>query len=242
MNAIVTGARTGIGRATVEIYAKNGINVWACAHKKDVAFEQDMESLSLKYGVWIKPRYFDLEDEEEIKSEIKKIISEKESIDILVNNAGIPHGALLTMTTMKELRKVFEINFFSQVLITQMVSRIMIRQKSGIVVNIASVAGLDGDEGYTAYGASKASMAFFTKVASKELAEYGIRVNCIAPGLTETRMMDCMEEGARNSMLYRASLKRAGKVEEIASAIYFLSSESASFITGQVIRVDGGLS
>jgi len=241
MNAIITGARTGIGRATVEKFASKGINIWACARCKDESFEKEMRKLQEQYHVVIKPVYFDLENEDEIKIALKKVIAEKESIDILVNNAGIPHGALLFMTSMKDLRKVFEINFFSQVLITQMVSKVMVRQKSGSIVNLASVAGLDGDAGYTAYGSSKAAMAFFTKVISEELAKDGVRVNAVAPGLIETKMMDCMEENARKQMIEGADLKRFGKPEEIANAIYYLASEEASFITGQTLRVDGGL-
>ena len=240
-NVIITGTRTGIGRATVEKFASKGANVWACARKYDEAFEADMQSIADKYGVWVKPIYFDLQNEDEIKAGIKQIISEKKQIDVLVNNAGVPHGALLFMTSMKELRNIFEVNFFSQVLVTQMIAKVMMRQKAGVIVNLASVAGLDGDAGYTAYGSSKAAMAFFTKVISQELAVHGIRVNAVAPGLIETKMMDAMEENARKGMINGASLNRPGKVEEIADAIYYLSSEEASFITGQVIRVDGGL-
>lgn len=241
MNAIITGARTGIGRATVEKFASKGINIWACARCKDESFEKEMQELQEQYHVAIKPVYFNLENEDEIKVALKKVIAEKVSIDILVNNAGIPHGALLFMTSMKDLRKVFEVNFFSQVLITQIVAKVMVRQKSGSIVNLASVAGLDGDAGYTAYGSSKAAMAFFTKVISEELAKDGVRVNAVAPGLIETKMMDCMEENARKQMIKGADLKRFGKPEEIANAIYYLASEEASFITGQTLRVDGGL-
>lgn len=241
MNVIVTGARTGIGRATVEKFASKNADIWACARCYDPAFEADMCMLEQTYHVQIKPIYFDLRKEDEIKTAIKGIFSEKKKIDVLVNNAGIPHGAFLFMTSMKELREVFEVNFFSQVLITQMVAKVMTRQKEGSIVNLASVAGLDGDAGYTAYGSSKAAMAFFTKVISQELAGFGIRVNAVAPGLIETRMMDCMEEQARRTMIEGASLKRVGKVEEVADVIYYLSSEEASFITGQILRVDGGL-
>lgn len=241
MNAIVTGARIGIGRATVEKMATMGINIWACASKPNDEFEKDMEQLAEKNNVWIKPIYFNLENEEEVKQTIKNIIQEKQSIDILVNNAGMPHGALLQMTSMKDLKKVFEINFFSQILIMQMISKVMMRQKKGSIINMASVAGLDGDAGYTAYGSSKAALAFATKVASSELAPHGVRVNAIAPGLIETKMGMEMDDSYKSMMVDGADLKRMGKPEEIANTIAFLASDEASFITGQVIRVDGGL-
>ena len=240
-NAIVTGARTGIGRATVEKFASKGINVWACGHKKNESFEEDMAQLAQTYGVWIKPIYFDLENEEEIKQAIRDIIKEKLPVDILVNNAGIPHGALLQMTSMKDLKRIFEINFFSQILIMQMVSKIMMRQKCGSIINLASVAGIDGDAGYTAYGSSKAAFAFATKVASNELAQYGIRVNAVAPGLVQTTMGMEMDESYKEMMVNGAALKRIGNPSEIANTIAFLASEEASFITGQVLRADGGL-
>lgn len=240
-NAIITGARTGIGRATVECFAKEGANIWACAHRENEQFELDMAEMAKKYGVWIKPVYFDLENEDEIKESIKNIVKEKQTIDILVNNAGIPHGAFLQMTSMKELRRIFEVNFFSQILITQILSKVMMRQKSGTIINLASVAGIDGDPGYTAYGSSKAAVAFTTKVLSKELAPYGIRVNAVAPGLIETRMMEAMENSAREEMIQDSSLKRVGRPEEVADTIVFLASEKSSYITGQVLRIDGGM-
>lgn len=241
MNVIITGARTGIGRATLEKFASQGANIWACAHCYNEDFEHDMSILQEQYNVSIKPVYFDLKKEDEIKKAMKEIIAEKRKIDVLINNAGMPYGALLLMTSMKDLRDVFEVNFFSQVLITQIVAKIMTRQKSGCIVNLSSVAGLDGDAGYTAYGSSKAAISFFTKVISEELAKDGIRVNAVAPGLIETKMMDCMEKNAKKHMLESADMKRFGRPEEVANVIYYLASEDASFITGQTLRVDGGL-
>lgn len=240
-NTVITGSRRGIGRATVECFAKYGAGIWACARKPDSDFEADMNGLSQKYGVRITPVYFDMNNDEEMKAAVKEISAQKLSVDILVNNAGVPHGSLLQMMPMNILRDVFEVNYFSQMRLTQMILRKMIRQKSGSIINIVSVEGLIGNPGNTAYGASKAALSFATKSIAKETAVYGIRVNAVAPGLTDTDMAEIMEEGARKNMLEACAMNRLGRPEEIAEAISFLASDRASFITGQILRVDGGM-
>lgn len=240
MNAIITGSNGGIGRATVELFAQNGANIWACMRNENLEAEKYFADLSDKYNVWIKPAYFDMANEGDTKIAIKEILNDKKAIDILVNNAGIAHGGFLQMTSLSTIHDVFSVNFFSQILIMQLVSRAMIHQKSGAIVNISSVAGLDGDAGYVAYGSSKAALVFATKSISKELSPLGIRVNAVAPGLTKTRMMDMMEQDARADVFARTSMQRAAEPKEIANAIMFLASEQASFVTGQILRVDGG--
>ena len=143
-NAIVTGARRGIGRATVEALAQNGANVWACARKKDNDFETDMADLAERCGVWIKPAYFDLTCEEEIKEGLKSIFREKKSCDILANIAGIGSSGILGAISLRDLRNVFEVNFFSQLCIMQIVSRNMVRHKRGNIINVSSILGMDG--------------------------------------------------------------------------------------------------
>lgn len=239
--AVITGCNRGIGRAILETFAANGAHAFACVRQETANILQTARELSDQYSVEIIPVYFDLADDNQIKAGIKEVTSYKKNIDILVNNAGVAHGGLLQMTSIKTIRGVFEINYFSQLLMIQLISKLMIRQKSGSIINIASVAGIDGDAGYCAYGASKSALIFATKSLSKELAQYHIRVNGIAPGLCETDMTFLMESKARDSMISDCAMGRLGKPREIAEAVLFLASDLSSFITGQIIRVDGGI-
>ncbi len=239
-NVVITGASRGIGFATLLRFVKSGHNVWACAHHRNIEFEEKISALAKEHQVWIKPVYFDLSDEESLKDGIKRIIDEKLPIDVLVNNAGIPFGGLMTMTPISKLKEVFQVNYFSQVQIMQQVARRMMRQKSGCIVNVASVAGIETYSGYLAYGASKSAVVWTTKAVSKELGSYGIRVNAVAPGLTDTQMTDYKSDEESQKVVQRTALKRMGNPSEIANAIVFLASEEASFITGHVLVVDGG--
>lgn len=239
-NAIITGARQGIGRAILEEFAQNGANIWACARKQDIEFEEKIGELSELYRIWIKPIYFDLSDQDSIKDAMKRILQEKIPIDILVNNAGISYSGLMTMTPIAKLREVFEINYFAQIQIMQVVAKSMIRQKKGSIVNIVSVGGIETAPGYLAYGSSKAALLYATKSVSHELGEHGIRLNAVAPGLTNTKMGHAKEDKELQKVLNRSSLHRMAEPKEIASCVAFLASDKASFITGQVIIADGG--
>ena len=239
-NAIVTGSNRGIGREIVHLFAKNGANIWACARTKNTSFEQEIEELSNRYDVWIKPVYFDLADECSIKTGIHSILKEKKNVDILVNNAGISSGGMLAMTTIESLKMIFQVNYFANVQIMQLIARQMMKQKSGSIINMASVGGIETSPGYLAYGSSKASIIYATKVISKELGEYGIRVNAIAPGLTETDMGNYKSPEEIQKVLDRCSMHRKADPIEIANCALFLASEDSSFITGQVIVADGG--
>lgn len=241
-NAIITGAAGGIGRATVECFAANGANIWACELRGTEQFERDMADLAEKYGVWIETVYFDVTDEEQVKTAVKQIRSKKCGIDVLANIAGIvAPSTSFPMTDMAKIKKIFEVNFFALTLLTQYVSRLMIRQNSGSIVNIASIAGIDGDPAQYEYAASKAAVIGGTKKLARELAPNNIRVNAIAPGMIQTEMGAHIEDSLRDEILAKVMMKRMGKPEEIANAIAFVASDMASYITGQVIRVDGGI-
>ena len=240
-NAIITGARRGIGRAAVEVFARNGANIWACARRQDDAFEADMSALARNYGCWIKPVYFDLLDAEQTKAAVRQIRKDKQSIDIIVNNAGVVEYAPFQTMTESNLRGMLECNYIRPLLFTQMLARTM-SQKGGAIVFLSSTAGFIGDAGITAYGGSKAAVAHAVKVLSNELAGQHIRVNAVAPGLVDTDMKNAAGGGYWQEMVDNdISLNRLARPEEVANVIAFLASDLSSYITGQVIRVDGGM-
>jgi 3-oxoacyl-[acyl-carrier protein] reductase len=240
-NVIITGSNRGIGRAMLEAFSANGANVIAHARNRSDGFEETVASLQKTYGNVISPAYFDLTDYAAMKSFVKDLLVGKTAVDALVNNAGITHNALFHMTREEDLRQQFEVNFFSLFLLTQQVSRLMTRRRAGSIISIASSAGLDGNPGKAAYGSAKAAVICMTKAIAAELGSSHIRANAIAPGITETDMLASMPESVVSEAKSAADLRRGGKPSEIADVAVFLASELSSYITGQVIRVDGGL-
>lgn len=238
---MISGCNRGIGKEAVRLFAEKGNNLICCIRRENEEFSAFVEDMKGQYEINVDILYFDMTDEDSIKEALKPVLKERRQIDVLINNAGIATGGFLQMTSMKQLKEVFQINYFSHVLITQLVTKLMMRQKSGCIINMGSVAGLDNFAGYTAYGASKAAMMAFTRTIARELAPYNIRVNAIAPGLTDTGMAGQMEEKAWKEMVDRTDMERLGKPNEIAQMMVFLASDEASFITGQVYRVDGGM-
>jgi 3-oxoacyl-[acyl-carrier protein] reductase len=240
-NIIITGSARGIGKEILEVCAANGANIWACARKPTPEFEENVRALQERYHGEVWPVYFDLTDHEQFKNAAKTITSSKRTVDVLVNNAGVTYNALFLMTPAAKLQEVFEVNFFSPFLFTQYIAKAMMRQKKGSIINISSSAGIDGNAGRFVYGASKAAVICATKAMAAELGEFGVRVNSIAPGITQTSMISSMTEKVIQETISQSDMKRMGTPRDIANAALFLASDMSSYVTGQVIRVDGGL-
>lgn len=239
--AIITGCNRGIGRATLEKFCAYGADVFALVRQESEYFLQDIEKLKAQYGVEIIPIYADFKVEDEVKQAVKSILSYKKNIDILVNNIGIANPqAMFTMTKMETIKDAFQVNLFSSILLTQLISRSMLRNKKGSIIFVSSSAAFDGGANIE-YSASKAAIIGAAKRIAKELCVGGIRVNVVAPGLTSTDMGNSMSEEDEKVALSMNLMKRKGQPSEIADAIAFLASDMASFITAQVLRVDGGL-
>ena len=239
--ALITGANRGIGFSILRKFAIEGSNIIAHSRKQNDIFADECNKISEKYNIHISHVHFDLLDTVEIKKEILSIIKTKKPIDILVNSAGIIHGGLFHMSTIKSIREVFDVNFFGLLEVTQLVSKYMLRNKKGSIINISSVAGIDLSAGNCGYGTSKAAIIAFSKTLADELSIHGIRVNVIAPSLTDTDMSKTIEAKKERDMLSNnEGFKRMARPEEISELVAFLGSDNSSFINGEIIRVDGG--
>lgn len=241
-NVVITGCNRGMGKQMLQLFAQHGANIWACARKQTEEFESRCQNIASENGVEIWPVYFDLSNIDEIKAGFKVIMSAKKPVDGLVNNAGITYNALFQMTTLDKFQEVFQINFFGPMIFEQYVAKLMLKNKKGSIVNIASTAGMDPTPGRTAYGASKAAVISATQTIARELGEQGVRVNAISPGITDTDMVaESMTEAVIQDSVDMTMLKRMGKPLDIANTALFLISDLSAYITGQAIRVDGGL-
>ena len=238
---LITGANKGIGFAIVEKFLKNECNVIACSRKDDDLTLRKLSDIGKKYPKKIKIYKLDLSKINDVDNVCNKILEENKKVDVLINNAGQNHVALFLMTKIQKFKEIFEVNFFSHLSITQKIVKNMIRNKAGSIINIASNAASEADPGRAAYATSKASMITFTKILAKELGGYGIRVNSISPGLTNTDMMkEGISEKIFSDTISRIPLKRAAQPEEIANTCLFLASDLSSYITGENISVTGG--
>lgn len=240
-NILITGCARGIGKSMLEVCAKHGANIWANARSPDYNFENYCSSISEEYKVTLVPVYFDLSNKEEIINVIKKIRASDMPINGLINNAGITYNSVFQMSSEMNLRENMEVNFIGPYILTQYIAKLMIRNGGGSIVSIASSAAIDGNAGRSAYGASKAALSTATKSLSREVGISGIRSNTIAPGITETEMLSSMTKETINETAESTALKRCGLPHEIASVAAFLISDMSSYITGQTLRVDGGM-
>ena len=240
--AVLTGSSRGIGKEILSIFAENNANIIACSRQKDEQHIEFIEDLKKKKNVEIDPYFFDLADTNLVKEKALEIIKKQTKIDILINNAGVIHTALFQMTTVNKFKEIFETNFFSTVQFTQIILKSMMPHKNGSIINISSTSAFDNEDGRSAYSSSKLSLVSLTKTLSNELGRFNIRVNSIAPGLTQTDMaMQNTKKELIDKIIDDTALKRIGNTKDIANTALFLSSELSSYITGQTIRVDGGM-
>lgn len=239
--AIITGSARGIGAAIALRLAKDGCDI-ALNDIGEKSFENnDIIEKITALGVRCEKYVADVSDHAQCEELAKKVKADFGSIDVLVNNAGITRDGLLLRMSEENYDDVIRINQKSVFNMTKHVGAVMLRQKSGRIVNLASVAGLYGNPGQMNYSASKGAIIAMTKTAAKELGSRGITVNAVAPGFIKTPMTDKLTDEQREAMLAQIAMKRYGEPEEIAELVAFLASDRASYITGQTIEISGGL-
>ncbi len=238
--AVVTGGSRGIGRAIALQLAANEANVivnYTSNSEAAHSVVREIEAMGVS-GMAVKA---DVSKGEEVENLVNEVLNTFGSIDILVNNAGINRDNLIIRMTEQEFDDVINTNLKGAFICTKSVSRVMIKQKSGKIINVSSVVGIIGNSGQSNYAAAKAGLIGFTKSMAKELAKRGINVNAVAPGFIETDMTSKLPEKVKEEFLNNIPLKRTGKPEDIAKAVLFLASEYSDYITGQVINIDGGM-
>lgn len=238
--ALVTGASKGIGRSIAIKFAEHGANV-AFTYLSSVEQGQNLEAELQALGVKAKGYRSDASDFVQAEKLINDVVAEFGSLDVLVNNAGITMDNLLLRMTEEMWDKVINVNLKSCFNTVKAACRPMMKQKGGSIINMTSVVGLKGNAGQANYAASKAGIVGFTKSIALELGSRGIRSNAIAPGFIETEMTAKLDEKTIQSWRDAIPLKRGGKPDDVANACVFLGSDMSSYITGQVIQVDGGM-
>ena len=238
--AIVTGGSRGIGRAISLCLAEEGANVAVIYAGNTAAAEETQKAIAEKGGQAIAIQC-DVANEDAVTAMMKQVKEQFGSIDILVNNAGITRDGLLMRMKTSDWQAVLDTNLTGTFFCTKAVTKIMMKQRSGAIVNLTSVVGLTGNAGQANYAAAKSGIIGFTKSVAKELASRGIRVNAVAPGCIDTDMTAVLSDAVKDEMLKTIPLGRVAQPEEVAKAVLFLVSDCASYITGQVLNVDGGM-
>lgn len=236
----VTGGSRGIGKAIALKFAENGYNV-AINYVSDKIDTQALEKEFKNKGVECLIQKADVSKADEVETLTKAIIKKFGRIDVLVNNAGITRDMLLIRMKEEDFDKVIEINLKGTFITTKAVVPYMMKKRNGRIINISSVVGVAGNAGQCNYSASKAGIIGFTKSVAKELASRNIRANAVAPGFIKTDMTDVLNDEQKNQINSQIPMKRMGTPEDIANAVYFLGSEESSYITGQVLNIDGGM-
>lgn len=234
---LITGASSGIGKATAFLFAKEGAIVYAGGTNLEKLDTLKREKGDLK----IFPVKIDVTDRENIKNVVLEIIKKYERIDILINNAGITMDSLLIRMKEEQWDKVININLKGVFNVTQAVIPYMLKQKEGVVLSTTSIVGMYGNAGQTNYAAAKAGIIGMTYSWAKEYGKKGIRFNAVAPGYIETDMTNKIPDSIKKGMISMIPLQRIGKPDDVAKVFLFLASEDASYITGEVITVSGGL-
>jgi 3-oxoacyl-[acyl-carrier protein] reductase len=236
--AIVTGGARGIGKEIVMDFLREGASViFIDLNPSDALTE--MEQAANASGAVVSFRAGDVSDPAAITALLEQIITEAGNVDILVNNAGITRDGLIFRMPVEQWEKVLKINLTSAFLCSQVVARHMIKKRRGSIINMASIVGVGGNAGQANYAASKAGLIGLTRSLAKEAGGRGVRVNAVAPGYIDTDMTRALPEPARQAFLTRVSLQRPGTPAEVARVVTFLASDMASYVSGDVLRVDG---
>ena len=236
----ITGGSRGIGKAIALKFAKEGYNIVT----NYVSDNTDIEALKKEFnnlGVESLIYKADVTNIEQIENLVKEVIEKFGKIDVLVNNAGITKDNLLMRMSEEEFDKVIEVNLKGTFIVTKIVTKYMMKKKNGSVVNLSSVVGVTGNAGQCNYSASKAGIIGFTKSLARELSSRNIRANAVAPGFIATDMTDVLPDNIKENIHSQIPLKRMGAADEVAKLVYFLGSDESSYITGQVINIDGGM-
>ncbi len=234
--ALITGGARGIGAEIAKKFVENKAQVLVCDVDKDAGLKTVQE-----IGEGAQFFEMDIGSEEDVNNTVEKIGNQFKRIDILVNNAGITHDRLLLRMTKEDWDRVIKVNLTGTFLVTKAVMKNMIKQRYGKIINIASVVGLIGNAGQANYAASKAGIIGFTKSCAKEVASRNITVNAVAPGFIETPMTDALPDEVKQQYLKSIPMKKFGKPEDVAHIALFFASDQSSYITGQVICLDGGM-